>query len=822
MPGNLRVTVRTLRRSPGFVAVAVGSLALGMGANSAIFSLFDQVALRPLPVADPARLVLFHTEGQDPGWAMADNYSKVYSYPNYRDFRDRAEVFSGVAARSGATATVMEPSGAANAQVELVSGNFFQVLGVRAALGRAIQPADDVTPGAHPVVVLAHGYWASRLGADPAVLGRRILVNGHPMEVIGVLRRGFLGVLAGRVPDLYVPIAMKGWITPGWNAFEEIGGRWLNILARLRPGIPRATAQAGAQVLFRAIREENLPHVRPMQPRELREYRQRTLELRPGAQGINMLSHLWGKRLWVLMAMVGLVLLIACANLASLLMARAAARRKEIAVRMAVGGSRFAILKQLLRESLVLTVAGGLVGLVIARWALAALVGLVPSTGTQAWLSASLNLRLFAYTLAVSAVAGLVFGCAPLVQTWRVDLVSALKEQPGISGARQYARKTLVALQLALAMVLLAGAGLFARTLMNLKRTDPGFRPDGVLTFALQPQLAGYQGAREEALMRGLRERLAALPGVEAVAMAGLGPFGGGRSSGSLFVEGYAAAPDEDPGADRDNVSAGFFRALGIPIAAGREFDERDYAAAAPVAIINEALARKYFRGRNPLGMRIGGNPKLEYRIVGVARDIRGHLLRLPPEPFVYLSHAQRPPPRTVVYIRGGGPGVGQAAQRVVREMAPGLPVTDMKTLERRIEEQSMFATRSIAMLAAAFGFLATVLAAVGLYGVVAYSVARRTVEIGLRMALGAVPRDIYRLVLRETGALVLAGALVGFPAALVLGHVAESYLFEVNAYDPLLPAAALALLVLVALAAAAAPARKAARTDPMLALRAE
>lgn len=458
----------------------------------------------------------------------------------------------------------------------------------------------------------------------------------------------------------------------------------------------------------------------------------------------------------------------------------------------------------------------------MARWAVAALVGLVPGTGTQAWISGSLNLRLFAYALAVSAAAGLLFGCAPLLQTWRVDLVSALKEQTASGGARQLARKAMVALQLALAMVLLAGAGLFARALVGLKRTDPGFRTEGVLTFALQPQLAGYEGAREEALMRGLRERLTALPGVEAVAMAGLGPFGGGRSRGSLYVEGYAAAPDEEPDADIDAVSAGFFRALGIRIVAGREFDERDDAAAAPVAIVNEALARKYFRGRNPLGMRIGNNPGLEYRIVGVARDFHFHLLRRPAEPFVYLAHAQRPPPRTVVYIRGGGPGVGQAAQAVVRETAPGMPVTDMKSLERRIEEQALFATRSIAALAAAFGFLATVLAAVGLYGVVAYSVARRSGEMGLRMALGAAPGDIYRLVFRETAALVAAGALVGFPSALLLGRVAEAYLFDVKAYDPLPPAAALLLLAVVAAVAAAAPARKAARTDPVMALRAE
>jgi predicted permease len=820
MLGQLRFTWRTFRRNPGFVAVAVGSLALGIGANTAVFSLFDQVLLRSLPVAGPERLVLFHTEGQDPGWAMADNFAKVYSYPNYKDFRDRSEVFDGVAARAGASATVMESGGAANASVELVSGNFFQVLGVRANMGRTILPSDDATPGAHPVVVLSHGYWTRRLGGNPAALNSRIVVNGHPMEVIGILDRRFLGIQSGQTPDLYVPIAMKGQISPGWSAFGDISGRWLNIFARVKADVPVETAQAATRVLFQAIRAENLPHIRPMQPRERDEYLRRTVDLRPAAQGINMLSEFWRKPLRVLMAMVGLVLLIACANLANLLIARAAARRKEIAVRMAVGGSRFAILRQLLGESLALTLAGGLVGLLIAKWAVAGLLHLISETGETGWLAASLDWRLFGYTMAVAVAAGLVFGCAPLLETWRVDVVSALKEQAA-SSSRQRARKALVALQLALALVLLAGAGLFARTLMNLKRTDPGFQAAGVMTFALQPRLVGYDETRAAALLRGVRERLETMPGVETVAFAGLGPYGGGRRASSLHVEGYSAAPDEDPGAEHDSASPGFFRTLRIPIAAGREFDERDNAAGPKVAVINEALANKYFRGRNPLGMRLGPDRKMEYQVIGVARDIRPASLREAAEPFLWFAHEQRPSDRTVVYIRGEGRDLGGAARGVVREIDAGLPVTDMKTLQARVDE-SMFAERSVAALAAAFGFLATVLAAVGLYGVVAYSVARRTVEIGVRMALGASPARIYGLVLKEIGVLVLAGAALGLPAAFALGRLVESQLFGVKAHDPLPMAAALAALAVVALAAAAAPARRAARIDPLRALRAE
>lgn len=812
--------LRIFRRNPGFSLVAAGSLALGIGANTAVFSLFDQVLLRSLAVPHPERLVLFHTEGQDPGWAMADNHAKVYSYPNYRDFRDRSEVFEGVIARAGAAATVLQPGGAASASVELVSGNFFNVIGVGTARGRTLEPADDTTPGAHPVIVFSHGYWTRAFGADPAVLNSRIVVNGLPMTVVGILDRGFLGILRGHAPDLYAPLMMKPQMSPGWNAFEEIGGRWVNILARIKPGITREKAQAATRVLFRAIRNENLPKIRALGARERQEYLRRTVDLRPAAQGINLLGEFWRKPLQVLMLMVGLVLLIACANLANLLVARAAARRKEMAVRVALGAGRGALLRQLLGESLALTLAAGAMGLLLAFWAVRALLQLLGEDPTGNWVTAQLDFRLFAYALAVSVAAGLVFGCAPLVEAWKPNLAEALKQQ-GTATARQRVRKALVAVQLALALVLLAGAGLFTQTLRNLSRTNPGFDPAGVLSFALEPRLAGYDIPRAQALFRNLRERLAAIPGVETVACAALGPYAHGKSAGSLFAEGYKAAPDEETDAANDSVSPGYFKALRIPILAGREFDARDNASGPKAAIISETLAAKYFRGRNPLGMRVGTDPKMEYRVVGVVRDIRRDSLRETPEPFLYFAHEQQPPGRSIVYIRAHGPGAGTAARAVVRELDPGLPVMDMKTMQARVAE-SMSVERSIAVLAAAFGVLAAVLAAVGLYGVVAFSVARRTPEIGIRMALGATRTHIYSVVVKEIALLLAVGIVAGLPAAFALGRVAESQLFGVRWRDPWSVAAAIAALLLVALAAAALPARRAVSIDPARTLRSE
>jgi predicted permease len=818
---DIRFAFRSLRRTPGFLTVAVLSLAIGIGANTAIFSLFQQVLLRALPVAEPERLVLFHTEGYDSGWASADNLDTVYSYPMYKEMRDRSTVFSGVIARAGGSATVMEPGGASSATVDLVSGNFFPVLGVTAAAGRTLLPSDEGAPGANPVVVLSHPYWSQHFGANPAILNTRILVNGNPMLVAGILPARFLGVQSGRMPDLYVPLSMQEQVSPGWKGFDQFDGCWLNLFARMKPGITLPSAQAATLVLFKAVRAEYLPKLKQLSPRARQQYDQRTLELRPAAQGINLLSEFWRAPLRVLLAMVSLVLLIACANFAGLLLARIAARQKEIAVRVAVGASRFALLRQWLSETLMITLTAGGLGLLLSFWMVAGMLRLIDSE--EGWVSARLNPETFAYSFAVAVLAGVLFALAPLWPARRLDLVTALKENSGstASSGRQRLRKALVAGQIALALVLLGSAGLFVRTLRNLRDVDPGFRPASLLTFAVEPRLNGYDKPRELTFMRDLRERLAALPGVESVSSADMGPFLHGSNGSSLYVEGYTAAPDEDPGTSIETIGGNYFRTLGVPMLAGREFDNRDTAASPKVAVIGEALARKYFHGRNPIGLHIGKSKEMGFEIVGVARDFRRQDLREVPGPMLYFNYEQQPSPRSVLYVRGYGPALATAARGIVRSLDANLPVLDMKTMESRIDE-SVSLQRAIAALAAAFGLVAALLAAIGLYGVIAYSVTRRTPEIGVRIALGATKKQVLQLVVREVAAVAAVGTIAGLLLAAGLGRLVESQLFGIRAYDPVTIVLSLVALSAVVAAATFFPARRATSVDPVRALRSE
>ncbi|HKW96971.1 MAG TPA: ABC transporter permease [Bryobacteraceae bacterium] len=829
---DLRFGLRTLRRSPVFTLVAVASLALGIGANTSIFSLLNQVMFRMLPVAEPERLVVLHTDGQRNGRSTSDNGESVFSYPMYKDLRDRSQVFSGMIARARAPVSLAYEGKTERAGAELVTGNFFEVLGVGAAAGRVLTPEDDGAPGAHPVVMLSNGYWKRRFGGRGDVIGQKVIVNDHPMIVIGVAPAGFHGVLSGQTPDVLLPIAMKGEATPTWDGLDDREIRWLDIFARLKPGVSITQAAAAMRVEYRAISEDELARLKkPPSARGREQFLAQQLELRPAAQGINPLRADWQTPLVALLAMVGLVLLIACANVANLMLARASARQKEIAIRLAIGASRSAIVRQLLIESLMVAVAGGAVGLVASGWTTDALLSLLPADATGGWLAGNVDARMFGFSLALSVITGLIFGLAPAVASARPDVSGALKEQAAnvaSGGGQAQFRRIFIVAQVALSLALLVAAGLFGRSLYNLMTEDPGFRAEKLLRFSVDPSLSGYDATRGWEFYRELRQRVAALPRARSVGAANGGPFGGNSRSGNITVEGYRAKEDEDTGASFDAITPDYFRTMGIPLIAGREFTDRDDAGAPKVVMVNQAFVKRYSPGSNVLGKHLafggGNNMKLDREVVGIVRDSKYGSLREKAEPFIYLPFPQDPPlERATFFVRTSGSesALGPEIRTLVHNMDANLPVFDMNPMTVQVED-SVYRDRLVAVLASAFGLLATLLAAIGLYGVISFNVGRRTAEMGVRMALGALPEDVLRLVMKEVSLLIIAGAAIGLVAALALTRYIGSQLFGVKTSDPFVLIGATLSLALVALVAGYIPARRAARIDPMRALRYE
>ncbi|MBZ5724479.1 MAG: ABC transporter permease [Acidobacteriia bacterium] len=828
---DLAFAVRTLRRSPLFTAVAVLSLALGIGANTAIFSLLDQVALRSLPVADPARLTVLHTDYQAPGTSTSDNSQSVFSCPMYRDLRDRDAAFSGVVARMGAGVTLAWQGNAEQATAELVSGNFFATLGVGAAMGRVLAPEDDGASGAHPVIVLGHSYWSSRFANSPAILNQAVILNGHPVVVIGVVEARFHGLMSGHTPDMYVPIAMQKAVRPTWDALEDRRFRWLNLFARLRPGIASAQAQAATDVLYRSILETELARIGKMRnDRDRDEFLHHRALLQPAAHGINALGDEFAKPLWVLMAMVGLVLVIACGNVANLMLARAAGRQREIAIRLAMGAGRWSLAKQLLTEGVVVALAGGALGLLVAAWSSEALLRLLPKDVAGPWLSPRLSLPLLGFNLVLSFASGLLFALVPALQATRPNVAGTLKDQAAnvvSGGGAARLRKALVTAQVALSLLLAVGAGLFASSLVNLMRVNLGFRTERLLMFSVNATLSRPDMARAVPFYRDLEQRLAAVGGVAGVGAAEGGPFSGSNRGGNLTIEGYNARPDEYVGSSEIAVSPGFFRAMGIPLRAGREFSERDDGAAPKVVVINETFARRYFAGRDAIGRRLmmgsSNHPVLDHEIVGVAAD--SHVdVRKPPKETFFFPYAQwDKPDQLTYYVRTAGDESRLATdiRQVVRAADANVPTGTLTPMDVRIRE-SIYTDRLIALLSGAFGLLATLLAAIGLYGVVAYAVTQRTAEIGIRIALGAPPAGVLRMILLEAGRMAGAGIAIGVAAALAIGRLLESQLFGIQAANPSILAAAALLLAAVALVAALVPGWRASRIDPISALKYE
>jgi predicted permease len=745
----------------------------------------------------------------------------------YRELRDHAKGFDGVIARGGGAVTVLSNGSAESAGADIVSGNFFNMLGVRAAAGRLFTADDDRTPGAHPVVVLSHRYWAKRFAASPAIVGQSIQVNGFPMTVIGVSAVGFNGVFSGNDPDVYLTLMMQRVFKPTWQALDKPSFRWLNLMARLAPNTTIQQAQAASAPAHRAAIEIELAGQRnKVDAKTIASYK---LELHPAAQGINELRRRQQTPLLALMAMAGLVLLIACANVASLTIARATARQREMGIRLAIGATRWNLIRQLLLEGAILAIAGGSLGLLVADWSTRVLLRTLPQDYAGDWVKSGLNSRLLLFAFTAAILSALLFALMPALQSSKRDISGALRTSSALgTGGVVWFRKCVVAAQVALSIVLAVAAGLFSNTLYNLAQVNLGFHSEQMLTFKIDAALSRPHVADAVAFYRDLERRIAAIPGVAGVGSSSAGPFSNMNSGGNMTLEGYQPKPHEDVGGSQTAIGPGYFAALGIPLRAGREFGDRDVAGAPKAVVVNQAFVKKYYPGRSPLGLHLmfGGSdhPVLDREIVGIASDSRVGV-RDEVIPTVYYPYTQWvEPERLAFYVRAGrGDGNALAApiRAAVRAADPNVPLIYLQPVSLSVED-TMYAERLLAMLSAAFGALAALLAAIGLYGVVAYAVARRTPEIGLRMALGALPGDVLRMILLEAGKLTAAGVIAGTAAALVLGRLVQSQLFGVQASDPRILAGAIGFLAIVALAAAIVPGWRASRISPVTALKYE
>jgi putative ABC transport system permease protein len=825
---DLRFAVRTLAKSPLFVLVALLSLALGIGANTAIFTLVDQVLLRLLPVKNPRQLVLLWGRGSHYGY---NNGSYKLSYPMYADFRDKNQVFSGMFCTWGTAMSLSYRGHTERVSGELVSGTYFPVLGVKAAIGRLFTPADDKLPGGAPYAVLSYDFWQSRFGGDPRVLGMKLIVNGYPLTVVGVSQAGFDGTDPGYSPQIRVPIMMKAQMDQlNFYSLTTRRGRWVRAYGRLKPGVTIEQARAGLEPLFHQmldmeVREAAFAHASTVtKQRFLRMW----IDLLPASKGYSTLRVEFSKPLLVLTAIVALVLLIACANVANLLIARATSRQKEIAVRLALGAARWRIVSQLLVESLLLALTGGAVGLLLAVWMDRALIAFLPTGDRPLTISTAPDWRVLAFSLGVSLATGIVFGLIPALQATRPDLAGTLKNQAGAvaGGISVKARKALVVAQVMLSLLLLIGAGLFIRSLRNLKDLDPGFQTQNLLTFSIDPMLNGYPQARSREIFRDLRERLGSLPGVNSAAFAVVPVLDGEEWDNVFTVESYKAKPGEWIDPHMNFISPDFFKALDIRVLAGRDFTALDGEGAPRVAIVNAKFAKRYFGTVNAVGRHIGmgGDPgtKTDITIVGVVRATKYENMRdeIPEEVYVPYRQADFTSGMTAYVRTARDPEqVFSEIRRAVNAEDPNLPVSDMRTLEKQMED-SLVTERLVASLSSAFGMVATLLAAIGLYGVMAYMVARRTREIGLRMALGAEAGHVVWLVMKEVLLLVTIGVGIGLPTALGLARWVKTQLYGIAPSDPATIALAVLGIVGVAIAAGYLPALRATRVDPVRALR--
>jgi predicted permease len=827
---DLRYALRQLRKSPGFTMVAVLMLALGIGANTAIFGLLDQALLRSLPVREPDRLVLLKYSGSNTGHLSSRSDGKFYfSYPMYRDLRDGNSVFSGVIATDWTQIGAQWHNQPELVATELVSGNYFDVLGVQPALGRLLVASDDTVPNGNAIAVLSFNYWLRRFGADPSVLNQSILVNGHPFTIVGVAQAGFHSVVMGDSPGLFVPMMMKSEVMPGDNDLENRRSSWLNIVARLKPGLSREQAEAGINPVWSAVRTEELKQI----GNSTGNFRERFvaqshLLLLDGEKGFSPLRSDVQTPLFIVMAMVGLVALMACANVGSLLLVRAAGRLREMAVRYALGAKRKRVVQQLLVEGLLLGLTGGMIGIFLAPSISAVLINMIwGKSGMELPFSSHVDLRILLFNFALAVAASLFFSLAPAVQFWRPNL-TALKQQVIAGGGPLRFRRIAVGVQVGLSLLLLVGAGLFMRTLHNLKSLDVGFATDHLVTFTIDPSLAGYPPAQDLEVDSRVLRALAALPGVRSVAGTTDSELANNNWMNNISIAGYTAKEEEDMNVEHPQVSPGYFSAMGMALLAGRELTDGDRAGTQKVAVVNESFASHFFGDpQHALGHYLangGGSVKPDIEIVGVVKDARHSGVRQEVKRTVFSPYLQETDPGGMTfYIRTlQAPESAESTIRgAMQSLDSKLVLDSFRTMEEQIDD-NLTAERVIAFLAESFGMLAVLMAAIGLYGVLAYSTAQRTSEIGIRMALGATRASVVRVVLVEVLWLTGIAVAVALPASLLLGMAVRSQLFGISSRDPLTLCLATLVIALVAITSALLLARRAAKIDPIVALRYE
>jgi predicted permease len=831
---DLRYALHSLRRVPLFTTVAVFSMAFGIAANTAVFTLLDQVILRTLPVLRPAELVQVHASGTETfGGSIGDGTE--LSFPMYRDLRDQSSVFAGMFCRAQTSLHVGYDGRTEQVAGELVSGTFFPLLGVRPALGRLFTAEDDRAPGGHPVAVLGFAHWRSRFNADPSIVGRSIMVNGHPLEVVGVVQQGFEGLDIGTPVQVYVPVTMQPKMGPAWLQLEGRRFRWVQVFARLRDGMTREAAQAGLQPLYRALLQQESTDAGFAQasPETKRRFLEGALTVEDASRGHSSLRELVSEPLRILMALAAGVLLIVCANVSNLLIARGAARQRELALRLAIGAARRHIVRLLLLESLVLAALGAVIGLILASWGADLLLGYFVTADTPRAVTATPDGRVLLFTCALTVFTALLAGILPAFRSTRVDVAPALKGSGGaVVREEPRLRKTLVVGQVALSFTLLIAAGLFLRSLNNLLDVDPGFRTSQMLTFGFDLSRSGYDRARAAAFMNTFLDKVSRVPGASSAAFTFQPLLGNGGWGMGLTVEGYQAPPGESAGAALNAVSPGYFTTMGIPLLAGREFDAHDDHATAiqegwpyRVAVVNETFAKRYFNGVNPVGRRIGigGNPgtPTPIEIVGLVKDTRYGAIREEQRAQVFFPYLQATIEYLTAYVRTAGDPyvVMQAIRREMSALDPQVAIYDVTTLEERVQ-RSVVNESMIASLSAMLGAMATLLSIIGLYAVMAHTVTRRTREIGIRMALGAQGRKIAAALLREAGVLIAIGLVVGLMVAWWLGKYVQNQLYDVVPADGETVALAAVVLTTVAGIAALLPALRAARLTPMSALR--